>query len=1123
MTVTRISPNVAMHCGICNKKIAKNQRAIKCSCCEKSLHLKCNKFDTTDLKHIQDHETVDYCINCIAENLPFSKLNNNEFSALIKFGVLNANEENTDFEPLAYQKELFDRLNTAINNNAFDLDVEDNDDNDKGSPSINCNYYTTEDFISARFNPSRTFSILHYNIHSVERHIEEFRVVLEMLDFTFDVICLSESKILKHSLPKVNININGYQTPVGTPTESTKGGVLMYVKNGINFKPRMDLQMYKPKQLESFFIEICNKNETNDIVGVIYRHPCMSESQFNDEFLKCLLDKISDLNKKVFIAGDFNFDLLNVSLHNDTFDFFSTMMSNLFIPVISIPTKINRINNTLIDNIFTNHIHPDIKSGNLTINLSDGHLPSFMIIPKPNQNHLPKKHNLFTRYTRNFNKENFISDYLSVNWDEIINVSINDVNVALQNFLNKFNAILDKHMPWRKITRREYKQRYKPWISNHILDRISNKNILLKKIFKCKTESRKVELYEQFKAIKNEITHSIRTSKRAYYKKYFKDNKNNLRKLWKGIKELVNIKSKNYDSPTCIQVNNVNITDPTVISNSFNDYFTSIADDILKQRKYNGTKSHRDFLPAQQLLENFHFEECDEREIESIISFLKENKSSGPHSIPTHILKLLKDKISIPLKNIFNLSLSSGRHPDILKIAKTVPIYKKGSRIVISNYRPISLLSNLNKILEKLVHSRLSNFLECHQCIYPSQFGFRKKHSTDHALIEITESIRQALDNKKIACGIFIDLQKAFDTVNHEILIDKLEHYCIRGIENDWFASYLNNRLQFVSVLGIESHAKPINHGVPQGSVLGPLLFIIYINDLHLAIHNSKVHHFADDTNLLNIGTSPKKMEKLINADLNNVYKWLLANKISLNCDKTEVMIFHKPGNKAPELKLRLNGHRIFPTKKLKYLGIYLDETLTFSYNSEILAKTLKRAIGILSKARHYLEKNDLKMLYYAIFSSHLSYGCQIWGQNQNIYNNKILTLQNKALRIISFSHFRADCDPIYYRFNILKLKDQIKLRNCLFIYDTLTKTTPLPFQNYFKLTKDVHSVETKSATSSRLYVTSINTSRYGLYSKTRKSIIDWNSLSKSLSFDLTIPRSELKAIITSHFLQSYL
>ena len=174
-----------MHCGICNKKIAKNQRAIKCSCCEKSLHLKCNKFDTTDLKHIQDHETVDYCINCIAENLPFSKLNNNEFSALIKFGVLNANEENTDFEPLAYQKELFDRLNTAINNNAFDLDVEDNDDNDKGSPSINYNYYTTEDFISARFNPSRTFSILHYNIHSVERHIEEFRVVLEMLDFTF--------------------------------------------------------------------------------------------------------------------------------------------------------------------------------------------------------------------------------------------------------------------------------------------------------------------------------------------------------------------------------------------------------------------------------------------------------------------------------------------------------------------------------------------------------------------------------------------------------------------------------------------------------------------------------------------------------------------------------------------------------------------------------------------------------------------------------------------------------------------------------------------------------------------------------------------------------------------------
>ena len=274
--------------------------------------------------------------------------------------------------------------------------------------------------------------------------------------------------------------------------------------------------------------------------------------------------------------------------------------------------------------------------------------------------------------------------------------------------------------------------------------------------------------------LKNELTDMTRAAKKSYYKNYFKQNKNNLQKIWKGIKEIINIKSKNYDYPTCLQVGDSNITDPMVISNTFNDYFTTIASEILKKRKYNGNKSYRDFL-ANRLLETFIFDECDEIEIKSIISSLSVNKSSGPNGIPTHILHLLKDQICLPLKLIFNLSLSSGQHPNILKVSKTIPIFKKGSRLVVSNYRPISLLSNLNKILEKIVHNRLYKFLEDTHSIYSLQFGFRKKHSTNHTLIDITETIRQALDNKHIACGIFVDLQKAFDTVNHDVLFTKLE------------------------------------------------------------------------------------------------------------------------------------------------------------------------------------------------------------------------------------------------------------------------------------------------------------------------------------------------------------
>ena len=251
---------------------------------------------------------------------------------------------------------------------------------------------------------------------------------------------------------------------------------------------------------------------------------------------------------------------------------------------------------------------------------------------------------------------------------------------------------------------------------------------------------------------------------------------------------------------------------------------------------------------------------------------------------------------------------------------------------------------------------RVYDFLEKHKRIYNLQFGFRSKHSTNHALIDITESIRAALDKKRIAGGIFVDLQKAFDTVNHEILINKLNYHGIRGKVNEWFLSYLTNRIQYVSILGFDSGIKYIKHGVPQGSVLGPLLFLIYLNDLHHAIKFSKVYHFADDTNLLNISDKPSQLQKQINIDLKLLYKWLLANKISLNCAKTESIIFYKPGQKPSyDFKFKMNGHRVRPSDSIKYLGMIIDSNLNGKNHCEILSKKLKRANGMLCKIRHYV------------------------------------------------------------------------------------------------------------------------------------------------------------------------
>ena len=234
------------------------------------------------------------------------------------------------------------------------------------------------------------------------------------------------------------------------------------------------------------------------------------------------------------------------------------------------------------------------------------------------------------------------------------------------------------------------------------------------------------------------------------------------------------------------------------------------------------------------------------------------------------------------LADLFDLLFTTGVFPSVLKTAKVVPVFKKDSKLDYSNYRPISLLSNIEKILEKLMYKRLYTFLNKNNVIYNLQFGFRQQYSTSHALINITENIRKALDDGNIGCGVFVDLQKAFDTVDHQILLAKLNHYGIRGVSNDWFKSYLSNCNQYVSINGYESGLAALNCSIPQGSVLGPLLFLLYINDLNQAIKFCKVHHFDDDTNLLCLSNSIKKLNKLVNADLKHLANCLNANKISL-------------------------------------------------------------------------------------------------------------------------------------------------------------------------------------------------------------------------------------------------
>ena len=440
--------------------------------------------------------------------------------------------------------------------------------------------------------------------------------------------------------------------------------------------------------------------------------------------------------------------------------------------------------------------------------------------------------------------------------------------------------------------------------------------------------------------------------------------------------------------------------------------------------------------------------------------------------------------------------METGKFIDSLKLFKVIPIFKnKGSPFEVTNYRPISLLSNIDKIFEKLVYSRLSSFLNINNLIYNKQFGFRSKHATSHALTSLTEKIRSALDKGDFSCGVFIDLQKAFDTVDHEILLKKLKHYGVRGIANNWFRSYLTKRKQFVFLSGHSSKTRNIDHGVPQGSVLGPLLFLLYINDLPNSINHSQTCLFADDTSLLFSDKNLEVIENRVNIDLDLLQNWLNANKIALNATKTEAILFRNSRKQLNyDVRLVLNGQYLQFTSNVKYLGVILDEFLSWSYHQNVLATKLRKSNGIISKLRHYLPASTMISIYYALFHSHLSFASQIWGQNLP-FNSRIAKLQKSAIRLLTFSNYSAHSKPLFKQANILPFSDLIFIQNIILTHQTLNGISPLDIQNSFNLTCLSDSHATRGQNAKLLIRPSVRTSIYGLKSIRYQSILNWNQL----------------------------
>ena len=1074
-------------CRVCSKPVCKNHKAMQCDMCNKWVHMKCNLIDNKTYQKLQDYKHDWYCIDCTSDILPFSK---------VETPIRNSGRY------LSHKElEIIEELNNAI---------------DQPDSFSTCKYFTPEEMQT--IDLSNQLSVFHLNISSLSYHFDEFNTFLNSNKLKPTIIGITETRIKKGQDPLNDISLPNYNIE-HTSTEGPNGGALLYLDKTINYTTRDDLLLYKTKELESIFVEIIQPKGKNLIVGCIYRHPHMEITEFNEHFLTKLISNLKKEKKDVLLLGDFNIDLLKYDSQVAVASFLDKMYANAMIPYITGPTRITVKTQSLIDNIFTSLVAENTISGNITTTFSD-HFCQFISLQIPYKIKTTRKET-YARNFRHFDKIAFSEDIKNHNWLETLQIIKNDVNLSMKIFEDTVNTLLDTHVPIKKLSNQDLLQKSKPWITKGLVKSIKVKNVMYRKMMRARDPIRKENLHKNFKDYKNRLTKLSRLSKANHYNNFFIENKNNLLKTWEGVKAIINSKKKTRQDINSIKHDGKILTDKKQISEVLNNYFTTIPKEI--EEKVVKPKTNFNSYLQNPTLNSFFMTPTTSEEIENKIASLRNNKANGPASIPTKVLKECKHELSKPLEIIINLSFTNGVFPDSLKTSNVKPIFKSGDKSKCTNYRPIALLSNISKIIEKLVHDRIYSFLEKENILYTHQYGFRLNRSTTHTLIYTTETIREACDNDKYACAIYLDLKKAFDTVNHKILLEKLRHYGVRGIANNWFRTFLTGRTQYTTINDSESSILNILFGVPQGSVLGPLLFVLYINDLHNAVKHSLTFHYADDTNLLLISESLKQINSYVNHDLSLITEWLRANRISLNTSKTEIVIF-KPNNKEikKHLNFRVSGQLIKATDKVKYLGLIFQENLRWDIHMKQLITKLQRAIGLLSKVRHYVPRWLLRTIYYSLFNSHLVYACEVWGQKNTVLYQKILNLQNKAIKIINFDRNNKNIRELYKENKILCISDFIVLKNALLVKDCLEGINPTGFHNYFVKAKDLHQHNTRSATKNLVDIPQVKTTYYGHFSIRSQSALNWNHLQNSLEINLlNVTRNETKKIITKKLLEA--
>lgn len=862
---------------------------------------------------------------------------------------------------------------------------------------------------------------MHVNAQSLQSNFEEIKMCVTSRDI--DVLCVSETWLQTHT-PDVFVNIPDYV--LYRNDAGRGGGVCIYVKKEIRTK-LIDLALPNKVGVEDLWLSVqCNKHPAI-LIGCVYRHPKATKESF--EYLQDVFRQLCISKKNFYILGDFNDDMLNKGskLHG-------IIKNNRLVQLIDVPTRVTATSATVLDLVVTNN--PDSVLGKEVVPnfISDHDLISIMInITKPRRKPIIKTFRQFKNYDKLTLSNLILSEHH--NFNKILDTD--NVNTQVNIFNKNFIKCLDRCAP---IVTKEIKRPHKPWFTDELKAVINNKNKIHNDL---RSDRKNVLLLEQYRNAKKQVKSLIQSSKKEYYWKELNNNKNNSSSKWNIIKEIV--PSTKSSSETYI------FEDKDRKAEEFNTFFANVGKNTFE-------KTQESPLISDSTCPELSPPDCDSMDgmfrpqpvdVETVIltiKSLKETRSVGCDGIS---FKFIRDSlyiISFYITVIINTSLTTGIFPEMWKHALVVPVFKKGDQESVNNYRPISLLPILSKILEKIVSSQLLEFLLQNNLLSNCQHGFRPNLSTETALLKVTDAIYRNMDRKMISLLTLCDLSKAFDSVSHSILLKKC---ALLKIDSFWLTSYLEKRTQSVKLDNTVSSQACIQFGVPQGSILGPLLFNIYVNDMKEYISNCTLVQYADDTQLLHQGYLDDLNEiiKQTEDTLRKLKSYFYKNGLMINATKTQFIFIgsRQLCSRIPEqVTLNFDGTTISPSTHVKNLGLSMDRYMSFETHANEISKKVMGMLIYINRISSYLDKKSRIIVVQSLVLSHINYCLCIWGTTTSTIINKVQKLQNFAARVAVGNIKKYEhVSPAYDELKWLRIKHKRTYDICNVMYKIINGLYP--------------------------------------------------------------------------------